>query len=199
MLMYVIDMTHYVGVDELVGAEYNPVKRFVAHIGTIVGVGTANKPGEIIQSALACPRRPNRQACPGRLLVRRSEAPRQISWACPFCEEEQGVISNFEQTIWDLSPPLIIKGDEKAAVIGPDQYQRLLGLHALNPDAVRILHAITPIGNAVLVRAGEEDFERLIEAVAAEVKHEPGSKRRRGLDDVLAVLEAALVSDPRYA
>lgn len=198
--MYVTDMTHFAGVDELVGARFNGARRFAAYLGAIVGVATANPPGGIIPSALACRRRPGRQPCPGRLLVRRSVVPPEISWACPACDQasgEEGVISNFEGSIWDLSPPLRIEGDERAALIGPDQYGRLLGLAMLDTDAQRILHGARLIGHGVLVRAGEVDFEHLIESVAAEANHEPDHRRRRSLDDVLAVLESALERDQR--
>jgi hypothetical protein len=200
-MMYVADMTHFVGADELVGAKFNVARRFAAYLGAVVGVATANPPGPVIESPLPCHRRPSRQPCPGKLLVRRSEAPRQINWACPRCGEE-GVISNFEQTIWDLSPPLTIDGVEKSALVGPDQYRRLLSVHLLDPDAQRVLHAAQLMGNAVLLRAGEDDFEHLVESVAAEANHEPAHSRRRGLDDVLAVLEGAFaqaMANPQIA
>jgi len=193
--MYVTDMTHFAGVEELVGAKFNGARRFAAYLGAVVAVATANPPGEIIQSALACRRRPGRRPCPGRLLVRRSEAPRQVSWACPACDQasdEEGVISNWEQSIWDLSPPLSIEGDEKAALLGPDQYKRLLGLALLDTDAQGVVYAARLIGHGVLVRAGEDDFEHLIESLAAEANHEADHRRRRSLDDVLVVLEGAL-------
>ena len=125
--MYVTDMTHFAGVEELVGAKFNGARRFAAYLGAVVAVATANPPGAIIQSALACRRRPGRQPCPGRLVVRRSEAPRQISWACPACDpacDEEGVISNFEQSTWDPSPPLSTEGEEKAALLSVQETAR---------------------------------------------------------------------------
>ncbi len=72
------------------------------------------------------------------------------------------------------------------------QYKRLLGLALLDTDAQRLVYAARLIGHGVLVRAGEDDFEHLIESVAAEANHEADHRRRRSLDDVLAVLEGAL-------
>lgn len=187
-------MMHFAGVDELVGARFNGAKRFAAYLGNVVGVATANTPGQVIESALACHRRPGHQACPGRLLVRRSEAPRQINWACPSCDEE-GVISNFEQSIWDVSPPLVIAGEECSAFLSPDQYKTLLGLVVLDGDARRVLYAARLVGRGVLVMAGEEDFEHLVESVAAEANHAPDRRQRAGLDDVLVLLEGALGQD----
>jgi hypothetical protein len=81
-MMYVIDLRDVAGLDEMVGPR----------IGGVVSAATAHPPGEAIATGLACHRRPGHKPCPGKLLVRRAEAPAQIEWACPACSEE-GVIS----------------------------------------------------------------------------------------------------------
>jgi hypothetical protein len=81
-------MTHFAGVDDLLEERVAPARRFAQYLGRIVGAGTANMAGPTVHTALPCRRRPGRQPCPDRLVVRRSQAPPQIDWACPGCGEE---------------------------------------------------------------------------------------------------------------
>lgn len=46
----------------------------------------------------------------------------------------------------------------------------------------------------MIVSAGEKDLENLIGDVADEASHETDRGRRRGLDDVMRILDAALVA-----
>ena len=192
-MMYVTDMRHFAGLDEMVGPQFAPAKRFAAYLGGVVSAATAHLPGEAIATALACHRRPGRKPCPGRLLVRRAEAPARIEWACPACGEE-GVISGWEGSPWDLSPALTTDGDERVALLSSDQYRRLLGLRLLDTDSLRVVYAARRTGAGVLVSAGEDDLENLIGDVADEANHETDRARRRGLDDVIRILDAALVA-----
>jgi hypothetical protein len=192
-MMYVTDMRHFAGLDEMVGPQFGPAKRSAAYLGGVVSAATAHLPGEAIATALACHRRPGRKPCPGRLLVRRAEAPARIEWACPACGEE-GVISGWEGSPWDLSPALTTDGDERVALLSSDQYRRLLGLRLLDTDSLRVVYAARLTGAGVVVSASEEDLDNLIGYVAEEANHEIDRRRQRGLDDVIRILDAALVA-----
>jgi hypothetical protein len=192
-MMYVTDLRHFAGLDEMVGPRFAPAKRFAAYLGGVVSAATAHLPGEAIATGLACHRRPGHKPCRGKLLVRRAEAPAQIEWACPACSEE-GVISGWEGSPWDLSPALATDGDERAALLSIDQYRRLLGLRLLDTDSLRVVYAARRTGAGVIVSAGEEDLESLIGDVANEASHETDRARRRGLHDVMRILDAALVA-----
>jgi len=148
--MYVTDMRHFAGLDEMVGPQFGPAKRFAAYLGGVVSAATAHLPGEAIATALACHRRPGRKPCPGRLLVRRVEAPARIEWACPACSEE-GVISGWEGSPWDLSPGLTTDDDQRVALLSSDQYRRLLGLRLLDTDSLRVVYAARLTGAGVIV------------------------------------------------
>jgi hypothetical protein len=95
---------------------------------------------------------------------------------------------------WDLSPVLATDGDERAALLSIDQYRRLLGLRLLDTDSLRVVYAARLTGAGVIVSAGEDDLENLIGYVADEANHETDRGRRRGLDDVIRILDAALVA-----
>src|SRR5205823_12382151 len=137
-MMYVTDMRHFAGMDELVGPQFAPAKRFAAYLGGVVSAATAHLPGEVIATGLACHRRPGHKPCPGKLLARRAETPAQIEWACPACSEE-GVISGWEGSPWDLSPALATDDDERVALLSVDQYRRLLRLRLLDTDSLRVV------------------------------------------------------------
>jgi hypothetical protein len=192
-MMYVTDMRHFAGLDELVGPQFAPAKRFAAYLGGVVSAATAHLPGEVIATALACNRRPGRKPCSGKLLVRLADATRQIEWCCPACSEE-GVISGWEGSPRDLSPALTTDGDERAALVSIDQYRRLLELRLHDTDSLRVLYAARQTGAGVIVSAGEQNLESLIGYVADEANHETDRRRQRGLDDVIRILDASLVA-----
>jgi len=89
---------------------------------------------------------------------------------------------------------LTTDGDEGVALLSSDQYRRLLGLRLLDTDSLRVVYAARLTGTGVIVSAGEEDLENLIGYVADEANHETDNARRRGLDDVIRILDAALVA-----
>ena len=97
-------------------------------------------PGEVIATGLACHRRPGCKPCSGKLLVRRAEAAARIEWACPACSDE-GVISGWEGSQWDLSPALATDDHERVALLSIDQYGRLLGRRLLDTDSLRVVYA----------------------------------------------------------
>ena len=100
-----------------------------------------------------------------------------------------------EGSPWDLSPALATDDDERAALLSSDQYRRLLGLRLLDTDSLRVVYAARLTGAGVIVSASEEDLDNLIGYVAEEANHEIDRRRQRGLDDVIRILDAALV-DP---
>jgi len=139
-MMYVTDMRHFAGMDELVGPQFASAKRFAAYLGDVVSAASAHPPGEVIATGLACHRRPGCKPCSGKLLVRRAEAAARIEWACPACSDE-GVISGWEGSPWDLSPALATDDHERVALLSIDQYGRLLGRRLLDTDSLRVVYA----------------------------------------------------------
>ena len=140
------------------------------------------------------PPAPRPQALSGQAArpPRRGPCPR-IEWACPACSEE-GVISGWEGSPWDLSPALTTDGDVRVALLSSDQYRRLLGLRLLDTDSLRVVYAARLTGAGVIVSASEEDLDNLIGYVAEEANNETDRRRQRGLDDVIRILDAALVA-----
>jgi hypothetical protein len=79
--------------------------RKVRFLGEIVSASSLLTPGEFQISAIGCRRRPKRRSCPGQIRLGRHEETDEISWTCTICKDE-GVITNWQETRWDLSPEL---------------------------------------------------------------------------------------------
>jgi hypothetical protein len=74
-----------------------PARRLAEQLGNIVRAATAGDAGTAWQSALPCRRRPANRACPGQMIVLRTEAGAPIRWQCSRCNDT-GVISNWEDS-----------------------------------------------------------------------------------------------------
>jgi hypothetical protein len=100
--VYVTDMTHLVGLENIKAPFPAPAKRLAAYLGSIVRAASI-APADVPNiSGVACRRRPGRKPCPGTIVVVRALLPSKIEWCCPSCGEG-GVISNWKGTPWDAS------------------------------------------------------------------------------------------------
>ena len=80
---------------------------------------------------------------------------------------------------------------------GPPQHRsvsKVLGLRLLDADSLRVVYAARLTGAGVIVSASEEDLDNLIGYVAEEANNETDRRCQRGLDDVIRILDAALVA-----
>lgn len=195
--VYVTDMTHFAGVEDLTDKRFAGARRFAAYLGAIVAAATAHPAGQVISTPLPCHRRPGHKACPGRLVVHRSEIPPQVNWLCPSCEEE-GVISNWEGCPWDLSPPRSAMAGRRAITMSPRQYALLRGVARLDLDGRRLVAAgvLDPAGR-VLVELADEELQDLIDAVTGEASHERTRRRREDLEEVADFLWGCSEAAPR--
>ena len=96
--MLVTDLHHFLDLpDDTPG----PARRLAEHLGHIVRAATAGDTGAAWETALPCRRRPGNRACPGRMIVLRTEPETPIPWQCSVCDDA-GVISNWEDSPFDL-------------------------------------------------------------------------------------------------
>lgn len=186
--MYVTDLADFAGVETTTQQRFAAARRFAAFAGAIAGAGTASPAGPLHPTPLACRRRPGHRPCRGFLLVRRSESPPQIEWACPVCADE-GLLYGWEGSIWDLSPPRETHPDDACAWLDPDQYRLLLTL-PLDRDARRVVHAARLTGGGVLLSAREEELSSIVEWVAGEANRRETPRRQRALDELVEAIEA---------
>ena len=98
--VFITDMTHFESIPP--GTSHEPARRIARFFGAIVSTASVSPADKLIEAALFCRRRPGRMQCPGHLQIRRDGVSGVISWHCSRCDD-QGEISNWEGTSWNLS------------------------------------------------------------------------------------------------
>lgn len=97
---WVTDLTHFLQNGRLHPALPGPARRLVDHLGAIVAAVTSVEPDEPL--GVRCRRRPGRKPCPGPIEGFIDPESHEICWFCVACGDN-GVISNWENTVWDCS------------------------------------------------------------------------------------------------
>lgn len=76
----------------------------VLRIARLIEYGGTIQPGQMRLTLVECSRRPGRKACPGLLLVEKTEEDLLHAW-CPACEDESITISGWQDTLYADGPP----------------------------------------------------------------------------------------------
>lgn len=167
-----------------------PARRLAEHLVSIVRAATAGDVGDAWETALPCRRPPANRACPGRMVVLRSEAEAPIRWQCSVCDDA-GLISNWPDSPFDLRRRgLAAAHPTRGIVIGRETAAALRELQLLDPDCERLVFAIRAHRGDAILSVTDEALEELVAAVAAEANHEPNRRRRQRLDTAFDALNA---------
>ena len=130
----------------------------------------------------------------GRLVVLRSEDPAApIQWQCSVCSDD-GVISNWQVTPFDLRRrELVLADDVTAVAVSLEVAAALQELQLLDPDCERIVFRVRLAAgrDGAVLSVTADDLEQLIDAVAAEANHKPNRRRQRRLDAAFDALNDA--------
>ena len=163
------------------------------HLTLIVRAATAGDPGRAWISALTCGRRPDRRACPGHLSVLRTDVPPSIEWRCTSCGDD-GLISGWERSPFDLRPRSIDSHPTEAvrAVIPAEVAATLRGLMLLDTASERLVFRAGAADEGVVLSGDQDDFDELIDYVAAEANHEQNRRHQKRLDTAFEVLNETL-------
>lgn len=148
----------------------------------IVRAATAGDAGLEWVSALTCDRRPGRRPCPGQLAVLRTDVPLSITWRCTSPCGDEGVISGWERSLYDLRPrqPRLRATDVRRVVIPADTAAALRGLQLLDSDTERFVFRAEASEEGVFLVGDDDDLDELIGYVAAESNHEGNRRRHDG-------------------
>jgi len=163
------------------------------HLSLVVRAATAGDTGQPWVSALPCPRRPGRRACPGHLQLFRTDVPPSIEWRCTSCGDA-GVISGWEGAPFDLwrrrvDPP---GGESVGVILTAEVAATLRSLRLVDTDGERLVFRTRTVGDEIVLAGEEDDLDELIGYVAAEANHEKDRRRQRRLDAAFEVLNEAL-------
>jgi ribosomal protein L37AE/L43A len=190
--VFVSDLRHYLDIaDDLVDS---PATRLGRQLGLIVQAATSRDTGERWVTALACPRRPNRQRCTGTVEVARIGA--SINWECTACRDN-GTISGWENSTFDIrvaDPEMNALGVDTALVsvmITKQVAVTLQALPLLESDLERVVFQTAIVDDLAVLVCSENQLEELAEHVAAEANHAPNRRHQKLLDTAYEVLNAA--------
>jgi hypothetical protein len=96
----IADLRHYLNKDGNMAEMPNPARKLAEYLGRIAKSVTTRQKGALA-TGVKCRKRFKRKKCPGEIIASINEQ-ESISWSCPVCEDN-GVISGWKGTIWDLS------------------------------------------------------------------------------------------------
>lgn len=186
--MLVSDLSHFLDLPHDVPG---PARRLAGQLSNIVRAATAGDAGTAWETALPCRRRPARCPCPGRVIVLRTEAGAPIRWQCSSCGD-QGVISNWEDTVFDLRRRRLTLAKPHTEIALPNEVAAALReLQLLDTDSERLVFAIQARNDHAILSATTDDLDELTGFIAAEANHEPNRSRRRRLDAAYDTLTVA--------
>jgi len=128
------------------------------------------------------------------MIVLRTEAGAPIRWHCSVCDDE-GVISNWEDSAFDLRPRQLALAEPVSEIVIPDEVAAALrGLQLLDTDCERLVFAIRARDDHAILTATDDDLDELIGFVAAEANNEPSRRRQQRLDAAFDALTTATQS-----
>ena len=114
-----------------------------------------------------------------------------IRWQCSVCDDE-GVISNWEDSAFDLRRRQLTLAQAASEIVIPDQVAAALrGLQLLDTDCERLVFRIRAHNGHAILAATDDDLDELIGFVAAEANHEPSRRRQQRLDAAFDALNTA--------
>jgi hypothetical protein len=189
-VMFGADLRHYLDLDADVPG---PARAVATRLSRIVRAGTAGDAGSARTSGLPCDRRPGRRPCPGRLVLRRAGAEPSIAWRCSACGDE-GVVSGWEGSPFDLrrTRPVAVPRDRERVVVDAEVAVTLYDLLTVDADTERMIFRAETADAGIALDGGREDFDMLLDAVAAEANHADDRRRRQRLDAAYDVMSRAV-------
>lgn len=96
------DINHFLNESGSIAPESGPARRLAEHIVAIIAELSAELAGIEGYEEVSCRRRPGRRPCTGTIASWIDPETGEICWQCPICEDN-GFISNWEGTMWDLA------------------------------------------------------------------------------------------------
>lgn len=98
---YITDITHYLDEEGEVVVESAAGQRFVEYLTSVISM-ISHPPPVPEEFRIKCRCRPKRKPCKGIIQGGIDPDTDVIIWWCPECHAN-GFISNWQETIWDLS------------------------------------------------------------------------------------------------
>ncbi len=161
---FVTDLRHFLAEDD--EALHPAARRLATFFGSIVRTGTSIPGGVEVRTPLKCRRSRGRSPCRGRLTVRITDIPSEMSWTCAVCGEG-GVLHGWECTDHDLGGRGHgVDRAELEVILTEDQYRQLERLDLIDVGAEQLVRGAQYESGAILLAGSREEFDALIAEVA---------------------------------
>lgn len=190
---YVTDITHFEGLPPNLAK--GPAGRIARYFGSIVSAASVIDRGVWRDSAIRCRRRPGRKPCPGHIRIYRTGHSTPIEWHCSSCDD-QGVISNWKESSWDLSLSLSRQdstGKSGEVVVSEEQLHELRKILILDNVNQRVIDAAKVTSGGFVLCGSEDNFEDLLGYITGEADSERNRHRRQILERVCERIEDFLL------
>lgn len=189
---YVSDLTHWLDEDGML--PMGMPKEFYALVnyhGAIVRASSSHPGSTQLCSAVACRRRPGRKPC-GSTLTIINRPDHVIHWVCPGCGE-QGYISNWQGTIYDLSGAAESDPTLRLTVlVTAEEHELLSGIITCSQEEDAIISGAMSTPGGVLLIGEIEDLDLLMGSIASEARDTDDSKHRKALDRIFDKIERVI-------
>jgi len=101
---WITDLSHFLDEAGDIICEPAPAKALAEFFAAIVLMASFPDPDCPPEYSVKCRRRPNRKPCLENIVGFIDPENEDIMWMCPKCND-RGFISNWQDTMWDLSTP----------------------------------------------------------------------------------------------
>ena len=133
-------------------------------------------------------------ACPGRMIVLRTESEAPIRWQCSVCDDDRR-----DQQLGGLAVRSAPPTAHPRRARQRDRHRRrgrgsTARSAAAGPDCERLVFRIRAHTDGAVLSATDDDLDELIGSVAAEANHEPNRRRQQRLDAAFDALNNAASS-----
>jgi len=163
-----------------------PARKLAKFICAIVKSVTSYSFEALVRTGVCCRRRPKRKPCQGEILAYLNEETKTIQWDCPVCGDN-GFIYDWEETKWDMrfsdTIPVRLHVEEKKLILNET---------LIDPDLTDRFKAAKKVSEAVVIYFRPDEFDDLLDHVAAAANHCPDRKIQNALDDLYDSLSALL-------
>lgn len=183
------DLTHFLDENGLAPVDApRELYEALSFFGGIAKAGSSHPSNTQFCSAVRCRTMLKRKPCGGHLMI--SHRPDGvIHWQCPKCGE-QGFISNWQRTIYDLSGAAeSIPTQRLSVLIKPDEHKLLREIITSSQEEDAIISGAVSTPDGVLLTGGVEDFDQLMGSIAFDANHSDSVKHQRVMDRLYGKIE----------
>jgi hypothetical protein len=159
---YVTDLTLFEGIDDPSRDVPGPARRIGMYFRAITEQASSAAPGAVVNTGVACRRRPGRRPCPGRIVARR-DADARIVWSCPHCGEN-GMIYNWVGTPWDRSGGVPAAAERPPEPVGPTKHAVAVALDTCIGAARAILDRLNEMSRDEVIFP-DRDYGMIVRAI----------------------------------